>query len=239
MTTTRLLVACVAATATLSIVGCGPSRNELYNGVEAKEAGARIAELEKLLADCESGRAHHEIAKGTAEGKPSNEIDSGAIGKGASFGTRAHGEELVITVDNAVLFRPGKNELSAQAKATLARVATLLNERYAGDDVRVDGFTDNQQITRSKNEWDDNWDLSGGRSRAVLHYLIERGVSAKRLAFAGFADNHTVASNGTESGRAKNRRVEIVVMPGSSRGSDAGTDSGTEKKSRTKGKSVD
>ena len=213
MTTSRLLAACVAAAATLSIVGCGPSRNQQYAEVEAKQAATHIAELEKLLADCESGRTHAGIIKDTKAGKSDLEVDSNAAGPNTTVGVREHAEEIVITVDNAILFKPGKTELSSQAKATLARVATLLNEKYAGDDVRVDGFTDNQAITRSKNDWNDNWDLSGGRSRAVLHYLIERGVSAKRLAFAGYADNHTVASNGTEAGRAKNRRVEIVVMP--------------------------
>lgn len=217
MTTSRLLAACVAAAATLSIVGCGPSRNEQYATVEAKEAASRISELEKLLADCESGKAHTEMVKGAKEGKSSTTIDENAAGPNAKVSYREHGEEVVITVDNAILFRPGKTELSAQAKATLARVATLLNEKYAGDDVRVDGFTDNQKITRSKDEWDDNWDLAGGRSRAVLHYLIERGVSAKRLAFAGYADNHEVTTNATEAGRAKNRRVEIVVMPGATK----------------------
>jgi chemotaxis protein MotB len=215
MTKTSLISACFVAVATLSIVGCGgPSRNEKYLSVEAKEADARIKELEGLLAQCEAKDSHKQIVEGQAAGKSTTDVDQGAVGPGGVVTTRAHGEEIVITVDNAILFKPGKSELSAQAKATLARVATLLNEKYPGDDVRVDGFTDNQAITRSKDEWDDNWDLSGGRSRAVLHYLIERGVSAKRLAFAGYADNHTVAPNTTDAGRAKNRRVEIVVMPG-------------------------
>ena len=231
MTTSRLLAACVAAAATLSIVGCGPSRDQQYAEVEAKEAATHIAELEKMLADCESGRAHGELKKGTAAGLPDEEVDQKTVGGGATIGGRPHLDEKVITVDNAILFKPGKTELSSQAKATLARVATLLNEKYAGDDIRVDGFTDNQAITRSKNDWDDNWDLSGGRSRAVLHYLIERGVSAKRLAFAGYADNHTVSSNGTDAGRAKNRRVEIVVMP--SKGN-AGADEPAEKSSKKK-----
>ena len=229
MTTSRLLAACVAAAATLSIVGCGPSRNQQYAEVEAKEAAAHISELEKMLADCESGKAHGEIGKATAAGKNTVDVDNAALGGNAVSTRREHLDETVITVDNAILFKPGKTELSSQAKATLARVATLLNEKYTGDDVRVDGFTDNQSITRSKNDWDDNWDLAGGRSRAVLHYLIERGVSAKRLAFAGYADNHTVASNGTEAGRAKNRRVEIVVMP--SKGN-AGGDEPAEKPSK-------
>ena len=212
MTKTSLLSACILAVATLTFTGCS-NRDKEYKTVEASAAADHIKELENLLAACESKQASGEISKGAKAGKTDGEIDSAAAGPNAVVSTREHADEIVITVDNAILFKPGKSELSAQAKGTLARVATLLNEKYSGSDVRVDGFTDNQQITRSKNEWDDNWDLSGGRSRAVLHYLIERGVSAKRLAFAGHADNKSVASNGTDAGRAKNRRVEIVVMP--------------------------
>ena len=103
--------------------------------------------------------------------------------------------------------------LSAQAKASLARVAGIIKEKYGDFYVRVDGHTDNQQITRSKDSWDDNWDLSGARGRQVLHYLIERGVKADNLGFAGFADHRPVTSNASESTRQKNRRVEIRVYP--------------------------
>ena len=121
----------------------------------------------------------------------------------------------MLTIDNAILFETGKATLTSKAKATLARVATILNERYTGDEIRVEGFTDNEPVVRNKKEWEDNWDLSGGRSRAVLKYLIERGVAAKRLGYAGYADNKSVGPNTTEAGRAKNRRVEIVVLPSS------------------------
>ena len=213
MTKTRLLSACLVAVATLSLVGCGASRNEQYKTVEASEADKQIKELESLLAACESKDSHKKIVEGTAAGKSTTDVDRDAAGPNTSVGVREHSDEIVITVENAILFKPGKSELSSQAKGTLARVATLLNEKYSGDEIRVDGFTDNQVITRSKDNWDDNWDLAGGRARAVLHYLIERGVSAKRLGFGGFADNKPVASNGTDAGRAKNRRVEIVVLP--------------------------
>ena len=212
MTKTSFLSACLLAAATLSFTGCS-NRDKEYKTVEASAAADHIKELENLLAACESKQASGEINNGTKAGKTDGEIDSAAAGPNAVVSSREHLDEIVITVDNAILFKPGKSELSAQAKGTLARVATLLNEKYSGSDVRVDGFTDNQQITRSRNEWADNWDLSGGRSRAVLLYLIERGVSAKRLAFAGYSDNKSVASNGTDAGRAKNRRVEIVVLP--------------------------
>ena len=219
MTKTPLILACLAASVSLSLVGCGDSREKDYKTTEAALAASHIAELEKLLAECESKDSHGKMAAAEKSGEGDDGILKAGAGKDVAVSKREHADETVLTIDNAILFKPGKAELSAQAKGTLARVATILNERYAGDDVRVDGFTDNQAITRSKDEWDDNWDLSAGRSHAVLKYLIERGVSAKRLGFAGFADNKSVASNGTDAGRAKNRRVEIVVMPSTGGGS--------------------
>jgi len=56
-----------------------------------------------------------------------------------------------------------------------------------------------------------NWELSGFRASAVLHYLIEQGIDAKRLASVGMADNYPLDSNDTAEGRAKNRRVEFVL----------------------------
>jgi chemotaxis protein MotB len=105
--------------------------------------------------------------------------------------------------------------LNTHAKETLARVIALINQKYAGASVRVEGHTDNQPIKRSKDKWDDNWDLSGGRSMKVLHYLLDHGIPAKQLAFAGYADQRPVDSNSSDAGRSKNRRVEIAVSQGS------------------------
>ena len=79
--------------------------------------------------------------------------------------------------------------------------------------MRVEGHTDDQKISRSKDKWDDNWDLSGGRSQKVLHYLLDHGIAASNLGFAGYADQRPLGPNSSEAARAKNRRVDIVVIP--------------------------
>jgi chemotaxis protein MotB len=60
--------------------------------------------------------------------------------------------------------------------------------------------------------WQDNWQLSSERSRAVLRYLTDFGVDERRFQVAGFADTVPVASNATPEGRAYNRRVDIVII---------------------------
>ena len=210
---TRLLAASlVIAAASLTLTGCGSTRDLDHKSIEAKEAQKRIDELEKLLADCESSKSSTAIKDANAAGTGDDlSTDQAAVGKNAKVSTR--GREVVISIENSILFQPGKAELSSQAKATLAKVATLIKEKYPGHDVRVEGHTDDQKITRTKNEWDDNWDLAGGRARVVLHALLDRGLPAKKMGFAGYAEQKPLAPNSSDSNRAKNRRVEIVVIP--------------------------
>ena len=92
-------------------------------------------------------------------------------------------------------------------------MVALIKQKYPGHYVRVEGHTDDQKISRSKDKWEDNWDLAGGRARVVLHYLLERGVAASDLGFAGYADQRPISPGSAEASRRQNRRVEIVVIP--------------------------
>ncbi len=75
--------------------------------------------------------------------------------------------------------------------------------------INVEGNTDNVPIHSS--QFSSNWELSTARASAVVEFLVEHGVAAHRLTASGNADQQPVASNATESGRARNRRVEIVM----------------------------
>jgi chemotaxis protein MotB len=203
MTKPGLFLAAIAAS-TLLLTGCGPSRN--YDGVHANLAEQRIAELERQL---EEANAKNTVKIIRESGSDKAAVEQGDKGLNVSNEPYA----VHITIESSILFKPGSNDLSTQAKGVLARVVALLNEKYQGHDIQVVGHTDNAQISRSKNEWEDNWDLSGGRSRAVLHYLKQKGIPGSRLSFAGYADQKPVASNSSDANKAKNRRVEIVVIP--------------------------
>lgn len=206
MNTIRLAAVGLVALASFTFTGCGDTRAE-YDQTLITEYERRITELENQLAKSESDKARVIIR----EEKPGQNNNAPAAGPNVGYGT----DNLVqvFTVDSNVLFRPGSAELSATAKASLARVVAIIKEKYPNHYVRVDGHTDNQSITRSKDKWDDNWDLAGGRAQKVLHYLIERGLPNADLGFAGFADHRPVASNASEATRQKNRRVEIRVIP--------------------------
>ncbi len=117
---------------------------------------------------------------------------------------------LVVRVltDN-LLFVSGSATLQSGADQLLDEVAQLLN-LDPSHPITVEGHTDNQPIATA--QFPSNWELSTTRATNVVRFLISRGVLASRLGAVGYADLHPIASNATAAGRAKNRRVEIVLM---------------------------
>ena len=117
---------------------------------------------------------------------------------------------LVVRVltDN-LLFASGSATLQSGADQLLDEVAQLLN-LDPSHPITVEGHTDNQPIATA--QFPSNWELSTTRATNVVRFLISRSVSAYRLGAVGYADLHPIASNSSAAGRAKNRRVEIVLM---------------------------
>lgn len=189
------------------------SRELQYRDVQIAELETEVGELESELA-----AAQGEIA--TLRARPPQVItrDPAEDMRRALAGSGANAEwrngELVISINNEILFRPGSATLTRQAQGTLDTVARAVTRQHGDQSVRVEGHTDNQPIRRSRNTWEDNWHLAGGRARAVLHYLVEKaGMDRERLSFAGYADTRPVTSNSSKDGQARNRRVEIIVLP--------------------------
>ena len=117
---------------------------------------------------------------------------------------------LVVRVltDN-LLFDSGQATLQPQGEPLLEEVAQLLNVDRTHP-ITVEGHTDNVPIATT--EFPSNWELSTARATTVVRFLIAHGVSGGRLGAVGYADLHPIASNATASGRALNRRVDIVLM---------------------------
>ncbi len=120
----------------------------------------------------------------------------------------AHGE-IIVRVPGDVLFAAGRINLRNTAKTTLRQIATILKRDYDGKTIRVEGYTDSDPIKKSG--WKDNLELSLKRAAAVYRYLASQNVNWDIYA-AGFGDKDPIASNSTADGKAKNRRVEIVVI---------------------------
>lgn len=113
-----------------------------------------------------------------------------------------------LLTDN-VLFDSGQATVKAQGMPLLGEVATLLGVDRVHPIV-VEGHTDDVPIATS--QFASNWELSTARASAVVRWLIGRGVPSRRFSAAGYADLHPLASNATGPGRARNRRVEVVLQ---------------------------
>jgi len=120
---------------------------------------------------------------------------------------------LVISLASDAFFNPASARVNIEeTRDILVRLATLLNSREVGGrKVRIEGHTDSVDVDPG-GPWQDNWQLSSERSRAVLRYLYDFGVDENRFQIAGFADTSPVSSNATDEGRAYNRRVDIVII---------------------------
>jgi outer membrane protein OmpA-like peptidoglycan-associated protein len=116
---------------------------------------------------------------------------------------------MVITLSGSVLFVSNKSDLLPGAQIKLNEVADALTKQDSESKIVVEGHTDSQGGAGY------NQDLSQRRAQTVRDYLVTRGISADRVTSQGFGLTRPIADNATAEGRANNRRVEIVVQPGS------------------------
>jgi chemotaxis protein MotB len=117
---------------------------------------------------------------------------------------------LVISLREAGFFNSGSALPRKGTLNILRQIATTLNNSPYY--VRVEGHTDNVPI--HNDEFDSNWELSSARATRIARILLAlHAIPPDRLAAAGYAEFHPIASNQSAAGRAENRRVDLVVMP--------------------------
>jgi flagellar motor protein MotB len=119
---------------------------------------------------------------------------------------------VTVNIPGDVLFASGQSELKESSKKTLDRIVKAIGNDYPGKKIFVDGHTDSDPISRTKDKWKDNLDLSAARARTVAGYLAERGVSKSQLGTRAFAETSPKTS------KSSSRRVEIVVKTRESAG---------------------
>jgi chemotaxis protein MotB len=119
------------------------------------------------------------------------------------------GRGIVVSLRDQAYFSSGSDEIAAQALESMGAVAAVI--RDLPNAIRLEGHSDSLPIHNAR--FRDNWSLSAARSAAVLNLLEARfGIPAGRLAMAAYADNQPVAANESAEGRARNRRVDIVIL---------------------------
>ncbi len=122
---------------------------------------------------------------------------------------KLEGRGLVISLREAAFFASGDDRVDPGGIPILAKIAGVI--AVIPNPIRLEGHTDSVPIHTAR--FRSNWELSAARSIAMLDVLEERyGIPRSRMAIAGYAENAPCDTNDTESGRAHNRRVDVVLL---------------------------
>jgi chemotaxis protein MotB len=134
-------------------------------------------------------------------------VDKAGLGSQVSTSVSLRGLKVRLLTDK-LFFDSGSAVVNAAALPTLEKIGGIIAAE-AKHPVQVEGHTDDRPIVTA--QYPSNWQLSGARAGAVVQRLAAAGVSPARMSLGGYAAEHAVASNASAEGRAKNRRVEIVL----------------------------
>lgn len=166
---------------------------------EADEMSRTRNELQQARRDLTTERA----ARLAAEQRERDAMQQLAAQAALSVKEEARG--TVIVLPGSVLFTSGNYQLTPEAQSKLAMVAETLAPQAKTHDILVEGHTDSRGTPTS------NQVLSESRARAVMDYLVSRGVAAQAITSVGIGQARPIADNASPEGRANNRRVEIIV----------------------------
>ena len=187
----------------LSSLGQDVSRLETERGNlggELEQAQKRMEELKKAQAQAEARAA--QFRKLVTQFK--------ALTDAGKLQVEIRENRMIVRLGDKILFDPGKTDLKPEGKDALTQVTAVLKS-LPNRNFQVAGHTDNVPIKSKR--FRSNWDLSTARAVEVTNFMIGAGMEPKRLSAAGYADQSPVAANDSSDNMAKNRRIEITLVP--------------------------
>ena len=116
---------------------------------------------------------------------------------------------LTVNIESAILFDPGNADLKASGLTVLHKMIEPLAS-IQDKVIRIEGHTDNMPVSNSI--FPSNWELSATQAINICKYLQQQGLDPAVLSATAFAEHKPVAGNSTREGRAKNRRIEIILV---------------------------
>lgn len=217
MRTLKIYGTCLAAFATLGLAGCVTDPNTGQKKVSrAAIGGVGGTVLGGLLGGAIGGKTGRIIGAGlggVAGGvvgykmdQQIRELKEQTAGSGIDVTEVDNGSAILVNLPDGVTFDVASYTIKPTFRTTLDQIAANL-QQYPSSLVDVYGHTD------STGSYEYNQTLSERRAEAVSSYLSTRGVRAARIKWQGFGETAPVADNTTEEGRARNRRVEIKIIP--------------------------
>jgi chemotaxis protein MotB len=169
-------------------------------GGELEQAQKRMEELKKAQAQAEARAA--QFRKLVTQFK--------ALTDAGKLQVEIRENRMIVRLGDKILFDPGKTDLKPEGRDALTQVTAVLKS-LPNRNFQVAGHTDNVPIKSKR--FRSNWDLSTARAVEVTNFMIAAGMEPKRLSAAGYADQSPVAPNDSSDNMAKNRRIEITLVP--------------------------
>lgn len=176
----------------------------LEGGTKTEISKQRIQESTPIESQDETSEVVNQIQQAVIDANEMMEQ-----GHGPSISVEEAEEGFVIKLPASLLFKPGSATIENEdALLFLKRMALIVEELPNEMEVSVQGHTDNT-APGANSPFKDNWELSSARAISVVQELLLNNVKPDRVNAAGFSEYRPVATNATESGREKNRRVEL------------------------------
>lgn len=149
------------------------------------------------------------MSKEKEEGRFQKKEEQFFVKKLEEFGNvKVTADKINITLPQDILFKRGSAQLNPDFADVIQQISPYLKKNPGI--IIVSGHADSSPLRGGK--YKDNWFLSAERGWNVANYLIENGIEPSRIQVRGYGDTKPVASNETEKGRAKNRRIEMTIL---------------------------
>ena len=201
---------CLLGFAGILAVGGGCSETKKLR-IENQHLNANVSNLQQENAELSSKADQY---KSELDRLENSRRDLEEKLKGTGVTVKIKDGAVSVSLPGAILFDSGQTILRSQSKAVLKKIASVIIAGAPNELVRIEGHTDNDPISRQKEKYKSNWELSTARAAAVLHFFVEDcGIPPTRVYIAGFGQYQPIANNTSSAGKAKNRRVEFVIIP--------------------------
>ncbi len=180
------------------------TESERLNGLqkELESRSQRVAELERVIAskDAEMTQLKNAISKALTAFE----------GKGLTVEQR--NGKVYISMENKLLFKSGSWSVGSEGRTAVQQLGSVLADN-PDISILIEGHTDDDPY-KGNSQISGNWDLSTKRATAIVNILRENdGINPENLTAAGRGEFAPVASNETSEGKAKNRRIEVILTP--------------------------
>lgn len=195
---------------------------ELLAQLQAKEKAlaAEQARLNKLMADFQErsnrvAELEGMISSKEAAMKKLKETLSKALNafEGKGLTVEQKNGKVYVSMENKLLFQTGSWAVGVEGKKAVVAVGKVLADN-PDISVLIEGHTDNDKFAGAMGQIENNWDLSTKRATAIVGILSEnKAINKQNLTAAGRGEYSPLASNDAAEGKAKNRRIEIILTP--------------------------